>query len=115
MHTLSEHNITAQALPRESEEEQQARWAIETTRAYWVHRLSEVRSNLAAAGGGPRRQEFVDRVCNALALILGGETIDNAAQAAGFHTRQRHQPGDQLVRALSRLGFSLNGFAVRRR
>ena len=105
--------LCAQALPSESRAERLARHWISrhthTRQARLVRRLSHV------SGGRGRRAQAIEKVQNALGLILGGDSLDAAAAAAGFKPRGRHPAGDSLLRAANRLGLIPPGFSIPRR
>ncbi len=52
-----------------------------------------------AAGAGQRRRELADRIGRACLLLIGGESLDAAALAVGFHASGRSSAGDRLARA----------------
>jgi hypothetical protein len=105
--------LCAQMLPGESRRERAARLWIErharARQSLLVRRLSNV-----TAGRG-RRAQAAQKAANALGLMLGGDSLDDAAQAAGFNPRGRHRAGDALLQALRRLGLVSDGFSIKRR
>ena len=112
--TLGESlSLSTAVLPGESREERAARLAIErhqhTRQARLVRRLDVI------ATGRGRRAQAVEKVRNALALVLAGDSLDDAATAAGFKASGRTGAGSRLVRACQRLGILFDGFQLHRR
>ena len=105
--------LCAQMLPSESRTERAARLWIERNagnrQALLVRRMSHV------SGGRGRRAQAIEKVSNALGLMLGGDSLDTAALAVGFKVRGRHAAGDGLIRAATRLGLIGDGFTIPRR
>lgn len=105
--------LCAQVLPSESRTERAAR--------IWIERHATTRQDLLSrrlshvSGGRGKRAQAVEKVGNALALMLGGESLDTAADLAGYKQRGRHVSGDGLLRAAKRLGLICEGFSVPRR
>lgn len=105
--------LCAQMLPSESRAERVAR--------HWVERHATGRQMLLArrlgnvSTGRGRRAAAVDKVGNALALMLGGDSLDVAAAAAGFKVRGRNAASDALLQACKRLSLIGGGFTIPRR
>jgi len=105
--------LCAQVLPSESRTERAAR--------IWIERHATTRQDLLSrrlshvSGGRGKRAQAVEKVGNALALMLGGESLDTAADLAGYKQRGRHISGDGLLRAAKRLGLIGEGFTIPRR
>ena len=105
--------LFAQILPSESRAERKARWAIEARAGSRQMELVQKMADIGAGRG--RRKAAVEKVGNALGLMLGGDTLDQAAAAVGFKVRGRHAAGDSLLRAAKRLGIIGDGFTIPRR
>ena len=105
--------LCAQMLPSESRAERAARLWIERHAGQRQTQLSRRMSHVS--GGRGRRAQAIEKVGNALALLLGGETLDTAALAAGFKARGRNRAGDALLQAANRLGLIPAGFSMPRR
>jgi hypothetical protein len=116
--------LTGSALPLPalvgdgSRDERATRLLFERARAKRPALLARRVESLKAGGGRGKRAESIDRVHRAAILLLHGEDMDTAAQAAGFKPsgsgRQAVRAGDMLMRAARRLGFRVQ-FTVRDR
>ncbi len=105
--------LCAQALPSESRTERAARLFIER-HAGQRQILLRRRLDTVTPGRG-RRAAAVDKVGNAAALILGGESLQAAALAVGFKDRGRSSATDAFLQAAKRLKLIAPGFTARLR
>jgi hypothetical protein len=102
----------------ESRDDKAARLAFERARAKRPALLARRVESIKAKGGRGRRGELVDKVQCASVLLLHGESIDKAAELAGFKAsgsgRHAVKAGDRLAQAVRRLGFKFQ-FTARQR
>ena len=103
-----------QLLGDDSRTDKAARLLYERTRATRCpDRLAQRVTTIKARGGRGKRADVIDRVGRACFLMLQGEPIDKATELAGFRAAGegrrgnggKNRAGDQLARAVRRLGF----------
>ena len=101
-----------QLLGDDSREDKASRLLFERARSKRPALLSKRIAAIQAMGGRGKRKELVERVGRACRLILQGEPLDKAAELAGFKAGEnkggkggKNRAGDQLARAVRRLGF----------
>ena len=108
-------SLTGSALPLPgmvgdgSRAERASRLLFERARAKRGALLARRVEVIKGLGGRGKRAELIDKVQRAAVLLLHGESVDQAAMAAGFKAsgsgRQAVRGGDRLMQAVRRLGF----------
>ncbi len=106
---FSPEDLAGSALPLpgmyEDRSDKAARLAFERARAKRPGLLARRVETMKAKGGRGRRAEAIERVQRACVLLLHGETLDKAAELAGFNGAGKATAGDRLARAVRRLGY----------
>jgi hypothetical protein len=116
IHTVSDDWLWFNAAQSdESREERAARFKVQRAASTRQNRLT--RRLASMPGGRGKRAAVIERVGNAAAMLLAGETLDSAAAMAGFTGNEagRKKPSDRLIQACKRLGLVGDGFQIRRR
>lgn len=117
-------NLASSALPLpplcgdDSDADRASRLLFERSRAKRPALLRRRIESIAVAGGanGERRKAAAERVGYAVRRLLGGDSLEQAATAAGWSSsgvgRHRKTAGDALIQAARRLGFNVQ-FSLR--
>lgn len=114
IHTVSDDWLWWNAAQgSESRAERAARFWVE--RAAKLRQKSLIRRLASMPAGRGKRAETIERIGNAAAMLLTGETLDNAAAMAGFkgNDKSRVKPGDRFKHACKRIGLAVGQFDAR--
>jgi hypothetical protein len=90
----------------ESRYDKVTRWMAERGAVRRKARVLE-RLELFKAGAGARRRELIDKTGRACLLLVGGDSLDSAAEQAGFKAAGRSSAGDRLAQAVRALGVGV--------